>query len=55
MENVSKNSVPPDLIDEYRRKAEYLIERGYIYIEEKDVDKIALRMYNKDKENKKGT
>jgi|SaaInlV_100m_DNA_5_1039725.scaffolds.fasta_scaffold03699_1 hypothetical protein len=46
MENASKN-IPPELIDEYRAKAEYLIDRGYV--NEKEVDKLAITMYNSDK------
>jgi hypothetical protein len=50
MENASKN-IPPELIDEYRTKAEYLIDRGYV--SEKEVDKLAIAMYSSDKKQVK--
>ena len=50
MENVSKN-IPPELLEKYKQKAEYLIEREYV--DEKDVDKLAVMMYNSDKKQVK--
>ena len=44
MENVLKN-IPHDKVDEYRAKAKYLIDRGYV--ENLDVDILAKTIYNK--------
>ena len=48
MENALKN-IPHDKLEQYRSKAKYLIDRGYIF--DKDIDTLAKEIYNKDIEN----
>ena len=51
MENVLKN-IPQDKQEQYRSKAKYLIDRGYVY--EEDVDNLAKKIYNADMNKKHG-
>jgi len=46
---IDNDTIPLELVDDYRRKADYLIENQYVTTVYHDIDELALIIYNAEK------